>query len=89
MDTINDLKKYIKAEYGVDPVSFDGKVLKYRAIEFERNSGSILLANKKTADMWTVRRTGHSIDYFRTEELSQAVGSGGSLLYYIMPSTRV
>lgn len=88
MDTINSLKKYIKAEYGVDPVSFDGKTLKYRAIEFERNDGSILMSNKDTNDMWTIRRSGHSIDFFRTEELKLAIAPGGSLLYYFMPLTR-
>ncbi len=88
MDTINDLKKFIKSEYGVDPISFDGKTLKYRAIEFERNTGSILVSNKDTNDMWTVRRDGHSIDFFRTEELKLAIDPGGSLLYYFMPLQR-
>ena len=46
MNDINDLKKYIKVEYGVDPIGFDGKTLTYRAISFERNTGSIILANK-------------------------------------------
>lgn len=88
MDTINDLKKYIKSEYGVDPVTFDGKTLRYRAISFERNTGSILVSNSNTNDMWTVKRDNHSIDFFRTEELEQAISPGGSLLYYFMPLTR-
>lgn len=89
MNDINDLKKYIKVEYGVDPTDFDGKVLNYRAISFERNTGSIILANKETGDMWTVKRKGHSIDFFRTSELMQAVGPGGSLLYFFMPEARI
>lgn len=88
MDTINDLRKYIKSEYGVDPVSFNNKTLVYRSIEFERNAGSHLAANKDTNDMWTVKRNGHSIDFFRTEELKLAIAPGGSLLYYFMPLTR-
>lgn len=89
MNDINDLKTYIKVEYGVDPVSFDGKVLEYRAITFERNTGSIMAVNQGTADMWTVKRNGHSVDFFRTEELMQAVNAGGSLLYYFMPESRM
>lgn len=89
MNDINDLKKYIKVEYGVDPIGFDGKTLTYRAISFERNTGSIILANKQTADMWTVRRNTHSVDFFRTDELLQAVSPGGSLLYYFMPESRM
>jgi hypothetical protein len=89
MDTLNDLKKYIQIEYGVEPNEFDGRVLRYRAISFERNTGSIMVQNQKTNDMWTIKRSGHSIDYFRTEELKSAVNPGGSLLYYFMPKSRI
>lgn len=85
MNTIEDLKEYIKETYNIKPDSFDEKTLKYHSIEFERNTGSILLANKKTSDMWTVRRNGHSIDFFRTEELAVAVSPCGSLPYYFVP----
>ena len=88
MDTLNDLKKYIQVEYGVEPTQFDGKVLRYRAISFERNLPSIMVQNQKVNDMWTVKRTGHSIDYFRTEELKLAVNPGGSLLYFFIPKSR-
>jgi hypothetical protein len=37
--------------------------------------------------MWTVKRKGHSIDFFRTTELAQALAPGGSLLYFIMDET--
>ncbi len=89
MNTLEDLKKYILAEYGVNPVSFDGKVLEYRAITFKRATGSVLVSNKKTNDMWVVQRRGHSIDYFRTLELEIAVSPGGSLLYFFMPESRI
>ncbi len=89
MDTLSDLKKYIQVEYGVEPVSFDEKVLRYRAISFERNQTSIMLQNQTVNDMWTVKRDGHSIDYFRTEELKLAVNPGGSLLYFFMPKSRI
>jgi hypothetical protein len=85
MNTIEDLKTYISETFDVSPDSFDGKVLKYHSIEFERNTGSALTANKGTADMWTVRRKGHSIDFFRTEELEVAVSKCGSLPYYFVP----
>ena len=39
--------------------------------------------------MWTVRRNTHSVDFFRTDELLQAVSPGGSLLYYFMPESRM
>ena len=85
MNTIEDLKNYIEETFDIEPESFDGKKLKYHSIEFERGTGSVLLANKKTADMWTVRRNGHSIDFFRTEELEVAVSKCGSLPYYFVP----
>lgn len=85
MNTIEDLKNYIKQTYNIEPVSFDGKTLKYHSIEFRRNTGSVLVANKNTADMWTVCRNGHSIDFFRTEELESAVSKSGSLPYYFVP----
>lgn len=84
MNTIEDLKDYIKKTYNIEPESFDGKTLKYHSIEFERGTGSVLLANKKTDDMWTVRRRGHSIDFFRTDELETAVSNCGSLPYYFV-----
>tara|TARA_R110000868_G_scaffold173636_2_gene409854 strand:+ start:378 stop:647 length:270 start_codon:yes stop_codon:yes gene_type:complete len=89
MKTISDIKKYIQAEYGVSPESEKAGILKYRAITFEKAAASIILANKETADMWTVQRTGHSIDFFRTDELKQAINPGGSLLYFFMPLDRI
>jgi hypothetical protein len=86
MNTIEDLKNYIKETYAVDPESFNGKTLKYHSVEFERNTKSALSANYKSSfDMWTVRRNGHSVDYFRTEELEVAVSKCGSLPYYFVP----
>lgn len=89
MKNAEELKKYIFAEYGVSPNEFDGKVLQYRAISFEKNVGSIILANKSAGELWTVRRNGHSIDYFNTSEMASAVAPGGSLLYYFMPESRM
>jgi len=88
MNNIEDIKKYITVEYGVDPVEYDGETLKYHSITFKRNTGSVILANKQTGDMWTVARTGHTIDFFRTEELKEAIGQGGSLLYFFIPKER-
>jgi hypothetical protein len=85
MDTIEDLKEYIEKTYNVKPKRFDGKVLEYHSIKFERRTGSALKANAANADMWMVQRTGHSIDFFRTEELTNAVSKVGSLLYYFLP----
>lgn len=88
MNSVEDLKKYIFAEYGVSPDKFDGKTLRYRAVTFEKNTGSVILANKRNGDLWTVQRNGYSIDYFDTNELANAVSAGGSLLYYFMPESR-
>jgi hypothetical protein len=88
MNNIEDIKTYIQVEYGVDPVDFDGKTLKYHSITFERNTASVILANKKTGDMWTVGRTGHTIDFFRTDELKSAISASGSLLYFFIPKER-
>lgn len=89
MKTIDDLKKYIKREYGISPTSFDNGVLVYRAITFSKNTNSVILANKKSGDLWTVKRTGCSIDFFTTEELISAIDAGGSLLYFFMPETQL
>lgn len=88
MDNVEDIKKYIKIEYGVDPIDLNEGVLRYRAITFERNLPSSIKANSKTNDMWTVSRDGHSVDFYRTEELQRAIDPGGSLLYFIMPEMR-
>jgi hypothetical protein len=88
MKKIEDIKTYIKVEYGVDPDTFDGETLKYHSITFARNTASAILANKKTDDMWTVGRTGHTIDFFRTDELREAISSSGSLLYFFIPKER-
>ena len=86
MNTIEDLKNYITETYNIEPETFDGKILKYHSIEFERNTKSALSANyKSTFDMWTVRRNGYSVDFFRTEELTVAVSKCGSLPYYFVP----
>ena len=89
MDTIDDLRKYIASEYGVSPDFYDNKILKYRAITFEKNTVSVIEANKRFTDMWTVKRNKHSIDFFHTDELVNAVGPGGSLLYWFMPESRM
>jgi hypothetical protein len=85
MNTIEDLRDYIKDTYNIEPINFDGKTLAYHSIEFERNTKSAISANYKSSfDMWTVRRKGHSIDYFKTEELKNAVSKCGSLPYYFV-----
>jgi len=85
MNTVEELKDYIKETFSIEPTEFDGTVLKYHSIEFERSKASALTSNKSTADMWSVRRSGHSVDFFRTEELENAVSKRGSLPYYFVP----
>lgn len=90
MNTLEDLRDYIKINYNIDPVVFDGKVLSYRAVSFERNESPYIYVNKrKMSDVWTVRRKNHSIDFYRTSELKEAVAAGGSLLYYFMPESAI
>ena len=89
MKTVEQLKKYIFSEYSVSPIKAEGNALEYRAIVFEKNTDSIILANKEKGEMWTVKRKGHSIDFFRPEELETAIAPGGSLLYYFLPETRI
>jgi len=89
MKTVEELKKYIFAEYGVSPDNFDSEILTYRAVSFEKNTGSVILANKNAGELWTVKRNGHSVDYFTPTELAGAVSQGGSLLYYFMPESRM
>jgi hypothetical protein len=89
MQTVEQLKKYISSEYSVSPIKAEGNTLEYRAIVFEKNTASVILANKEKGEMWTIKRKGHSIDFFRPEELETAVAPGGSLLYYILPESRM
>jgi len=85
--TIDDVKKYIISEYGISPEKFDGKTITYKSLTITKNEASAILANKKSADMWTVQRKGHSIDFFRTDELVTALDPGGSLLYWFISDT--
>lgn len=89
MKTVEDLSRYIQSEYGVAPNSCKNNLLEYRAISFSKNTDSVILANKDSGDLWTVKRKGHSIDFFTTEELKRAVNAGGSLLYFFMPESRL
>jgi hypothetical protein len=89
MQTVEQLKKYIFSEYSVSPIKAHGNILEYRAIIFEKNTASIILANKEKGELWTIRRKGHSIDFFRPEELETAIAPGGSLLYYFLPESRM
>jgi len=89
MKTIEDLSKFIQSEYGVEPIQCKNNILEYRAITFSKNTDSVILANKDSGDLWTVKRKGHSIDFFTTEELKRAVDTGGSLLYFFIPEARL
>ena len=84
--TIQDVKTYILVEYGVVPKELDeyrGKV-EYRDLTIMLNNSDIRIDKKVVDDMWTVQRFNHSIDFYRTTELEQALAPGGSLLYFIM-----
>jgi hypothetical protein len=89
--TIQDVKKYILVEYGVSPISMklnkDDESIDYKALNIKLNKSEIRVDKKVVDDMWTVKRKGHSIDFFRTTELAQALAPGGSLLYFIMDET--
>lgn len=89
MQTTEQLKNYIFSEYGVSPEGYNGKLLEYRAVTFEKNTSSIILANKEKGELWTVQRKGHSVDFFKPEELEMAIAPGGSLLYFFMPESRM
>jgi hypothetical protein len=86
--TIQDVKKYILVEYGVSPISMtlnkNIESIDYKALNIKLNKSEIRIDKKVVDDMWTVKRKGHSIDFFRTTELAQALAPGGSLLYFIM-----
>lgn len=88
MDTTIDLAKYIKSNYGVDPVDHTDNNLEYHSIVFQRARGSVIDANKTMQDFWTIKRKGHSIDFYKTEDLLKAVDAGGGLLYWFIPKSR-
>lgn len=88
INSTRDLKLYIKVEYGIDPVAFDGKRLEYHGIWFENAKGSVIDSMNHTHDFWKVQRKGQTIDFFKQEELVKAVDEGGSLLYWFIPPER-
>lgn len=88
LDTVEDIRQYIKKQYGLAPKVYEDNYIEYDRVYFKRNSPSALEANKDTRDMWTVGRTGHSVDYMRTAELQQQIQPGGGLLYFIFPLER-
>lgn len=85
MKTTEDLKKYIKSNYGISPHSHKNGILQYHSISFKTCKPSNNPVENLVQDLWEVQRTNHSVDYFRLEELEQALDIGGSLLYYILP----
>ena len=88
-ETIDDIKLYIKNQIDLDPKSCKNNVLEYDRMTISKNTDAVLKANSEgSANMWTVDRKGHSLDYFRTEELVSQIGRGGSLLYFMFPIER-
>jgi hypothetical protein len=85
MDTVEDIKKYIAGNYGVSPEAMEDGVLAYHSITFERAKGSVLDSNKTMQDFWRVQRKGHSIDFYKSEDLAKQLDSGGNLLYWFIP----
>jgi len=88
MNTTKDLTNYIFATYNLEPKVNKKNYVEYDRISFQRNAGSILEQNNDRDDMWTVTRNGHSVDYFRTDELERELAPGGNLLYFVFPIER-
>lgn len=88
MNTTKDLKNYILRTYDLEPKKEKKNYVEYDRIYFQRNEGSVLDVNNNMDDMWTVCRNGHSVDYFRTDELEKELAPGGNLLYFVFPIER-
>ena len=84
LETVADIQTIIKETHGVDPIETSDNFLKYRAITFSKNKGSAILSNKSMGELWQVCREGHSIDYYRTEELTKAICMAGALPYFFV-----
>ena len=88
-ETVDDIKLYIKNQVGLEPKSCKNNMLEYDRVTISKNTDNVVEANSKgSANMWTVDRKGHSLDYFRTEELLLQIGAGGGLLYFMFPLER-
>ena len=88
-ETIEDIKLYIENQTGLEPNICKDNVLKYDRLTISKNTENVIEANSEgSTKLWTVDRQGHSLDYFRTEELLLQVGSGGGLLYFMFPIER-
>jgi hypothetical protein len=88
MNTTKDLKNYILETYNLEPKVAKKNYVEYDRISFQRNQGSMLEQNNDRDDMWTIKRNGHSVDYFRTDELEREIAPGGNLLYFVFPIER-
>lgn len=84
--TVDDIYKQIRSEFGIVPLQYTPgeNFIKYRAITFEKATGSVLLSNKRMGEMFTVKREGHSVDFMRPEELEVAISNKGSLPYFFV-----
>lgn len=87
MKTIQDIQKLIKVEYGIDAI-IESDYIVYDRLRIKKAKPTKLPVGKSLEDLWEVQRTGHSVDFFRTEELEKSLDSTGSLLYYIIPPSR-
>ena len=87
MKTVNDIAKFIKVEYGVDPLHLD-KSVEYNNLTITKADPSLIPAGSNIDDLWEVQRKGHSIDFYRTNELKKSLDIGGSLLYYFLSERR-
>jgi len=86
INTVDDIYKQIRSEFGVLPIQYTPgeNFIRYRAISFEKATGSVLLSNKVMGEMFTVKRDGHSVDYMRPDELENAISNKGSLPYFFV-----
>ena len=86
MDTIEDLRLHILHEYNVDPVEYDGEALTYSHITFAKCKPGYVF-NEGGADNWEVRVKGHTVTFYRTDDLLKQLEAGGSLLYWFHPES--
>jgi hypothetical protein len=89
LNTIADVKLYIKNNYDLEPKASTETHLEYDRVVISKNTDNQMEVNfEDSANMWTVARTGHTVDYCRADDLLQQIGPGGGLVYFLFPIER-
>ena len=86
MDTVEDLRLLLLAEYNVHPTEYDGETLDYKFIRFRRSKPGYVF-NEGGSDNWEVHMHGHTPTFYRTDDLLKKLEAGGSLLYWFHPDS--